>query len=322
MTATRGRSLALIGAGLAVLGCTQQRSEYWTGYAEADLVYVAAPVEGRLDMLAVARGDRVERGALLFQLERDVETLTRAAAEAQLQQVQSKLADLQQSRRPQEIRAAEQALAQAEATLALAQANYERERDLARRGFVSPERVDLLKTEVERSRARVGEAKAQLELTRQPARRDEIAAAEASERAARAQVGIDQWRLDKTRQTAPAGGFVYDVLFRLGEQVPAATPVIVLLPDAALKVRFFVPQSALAGLKVGAPVSVRCDGCPSNLSATVSFISPKAEFTPPVIYSNEARDKLVFMIEAKPDAAALSVLKPGMPLDVAPSSSK
>ncbi|MGH6623796.1 MAG: HlyD family secretion protein, partial [Burkholderiaceae bacterium] len=164
------------------------------------------------------------------------------------------------------------------------------------------------------------ELEAQLSVSRQPARSDQIAAAEAQARAARAELGRDQWRLDKTQQKSPAAGVIYDVLFRLGEQVPAAAPVVVLLPDTALKARFFVPQSALANLKVGASVALRCDGCAANLTGTVSFISPKAEFTPPVIYSNEARDKLVFMVEAVPDAEARAVLKPGMPLDVAPAS--
>jgi len=301
---------------LALAACSEPRSGAWTGYAEADLVYVAAPVEGRLQKLAVARGDRVESGALLFELERDVETLTRAAAEARLQQAQAELADLRKSRRPEEIRAAEQQVAQAQATLDLARANHRREFDLSKQGFVSAGRLDTLQAEVERSEARLSEARAQLALARQPARSDEIAAADAQARAAQAQLGVDQWRLEKTQQRSPSAGVVYDLLYRLGEQVPASSPVVVLLPDAALKVRFFVPQGALASLKLGGAVSVRCDGCPANLKAAVSYISPRAEFTPPVIYSNEARDKLVFMIEAVPDSAARAVLKPGMPLDV------
>lgn len=301
---------------LALIACSEPRSGAWTGYAEAELVYVAAPVEGRLDKLAVARGDRVESGAPLFELERDVESFARAAAEARLAQAQSEAANLAKSKRPEEIRAAEQAVAQAKATKDLAVANYDRERSLSVKGFVSAGRLDTLEAEVERSDARLLEAQAQLALARQPARSDEIAAAEAQARAAKAELARDQWRLDKTQQKAPVAGTVYDTLYRVGEQVPAASPVVVLLPDGALKVRFFVPQSALAGLAVGASVSLRCDGCPSNLAATLRYISPKAEFTPPVIYSNEARDKLVFMVEARPDLAAVAVLKPGMPLDV------
>jgi HlyD family secretion protein len=61
-------------------------------------------------------------------------------------------------------------------------------------------------------------------------------------------------------------------------------------------------------------VAVACDGCPSGLEAIVQFVSPQAEFTPPVIYSNESRAKLVFLVEARPAAAAVATLKPGQPV--------
>jgi HlyD family secretion protein len=77
-----------------------------------------------------------------------------------------------------------------------------------------------------------------------------------------------------------------------------------------------VPQNRLAQLAPGTRVNVSCDGCPADLTATVSFVAPQAEFTPPVIYSNESRDKLVFLVEALPDDATRQVLKAGQPLDV------
>jgi HlyD family secretion protein len=98
--------------------------------------------------------------------------------------------------------------------------------------------------------------------------------------------------------------------------VPAGAPVVVLLPDNAVKIRFFVPEPMLARLAVGKTIQVACDGCAAGMTATVNFISPQAEFTPPVIYSNENRSKLVFMVEARPAGDAAHLLKPGQPLDV------
>jgi HlyD family secretion protein len=48
----------------------------------------------------------------------------------------------------------------------------------------------------------------------------------------------------------------------------------------------------------------------------VTYVSTEPEYTPPVIYSNDTRAKLVFMPEARPDAAAASSLHPGQPVDV------
>lgn len=320
-SARRLTSTCVALAAVLVLACSGRATEQWTGYAEAELVYVSAPVTGTVKALQAVRGARVAPGAPLFTLDSDIETLARSEAEARLAQAESAAANLRKGRRPAEIAAAEQQLAQAEAALTASRADYQRERDLAAKGFVSSGRLDTLRAQQERDQARVRELQAQLSLARQPARSDEIAAAEAQARAARAQLGQDSWRAAQTQQNSPVAGIVYDILFRVGERVPAVQPVVVLLPDQGLKVRFFVPTAALAGLTLGDQVRLACDGCPPNLAAEVNFISPQAEFTPPVIYSNEARDKLVFRVEAMPGETARAVLKPGMPLTVAPAAS-
>ncbi len=104
-------------------------------------------------------------------------------------------------------------------------------------------------------------------------------------------------------------------MYRPGEWVNAGAPVVALLPPGALKVRFFVPEPALARAAVGSEVALSCDGCAPNLRARIRWVSPQAEYTPPVIYSNASRSKLVFAVEATPlDGAA--ALKPGQPVDV------
>jgi HlyD family secretion protein len=89
-----------------------------------------------------------------------------------------------------------------------------------------------------------------------------------------------------------------------------------MLPPQYVKVRFFVPQTIVGGLAVGRNVSIRCDGCPADVPGTLSYVSTEAEFTPPVIYSNETRGKLVFMIEARPSADSATKLNPGQPVSV------
>jgi HlyD family secretion protein len=89
-----------------------------------------------------------------------------------------------------------------------------------------------------------------------------------------------------------------------------------LLPDSGRVIRFFVPEADLAAQQIGRVRRVSCDGCPAGLTATVNYISPEAEFTPPVIYSRHQREKLVFMIEASIDGDAGGVLHPGMPVEV------
>jgi HlyD family secretion protein len=109
---------------------------------------------------------------------------------------------------------------------------------------------------------------------------------------------------------------VEDRLRRPGEWVEAGGVVLSLLPPENVKVRFFVPEPLLGAMRVGQRVGLRCDGCPDDLSGTVRFIAPEAEYTPPVLYSVESRAKLVFMVEAWPDPG--TALHPGQPVDVDP----
>src|SRR5499427_3265220 len=123
-----------------------------------------------------------------------------------------------------------------------------------------------------------------------------------------------QWRLGQRQVVAPVGGRVADVLARPGETVAAGAPVVSLLPPENILVRFFVPEAALATIHRGDQVSLRCDGCPEGLAATVSFVSPTAEYTPPVIYSESSRAKLVYLIEARPAPEQAARINPGQPM--------
>jgi HlyD family secretion protein len=315
---------AALAALLALAACGARDSGRFTGYAEADLVHVAPGIAGTLQSVAVARGQRVEQGAALFALDTDAEAAARAAAEARLAAAAAQAANLRKGRRPPEVRAVEQQLAQARANLEASTAQLARSEKLVEQGFLSPLQLDTLRSAQERDAARVRELEAQLIVARTAARPDEIAAAEAQRRAAAYDVEQSRWREEQKRRTAPVGALVFDVLFRVGEWVPAGAPVIALLPDGALKLRFFVPQPQLARIHVGGRVEVGCDGCPAGLDAVVTFVSPQAEFTPPVIYSNESRSKLVFLVEARPSEAARAALKPGQPIDVrlAPEAAK
>jgi HlyD family secretion protein len=114
---------------------------------------------------------------------------------------------------------------------------------------------------------------------------------------------------------APAGGTVEEVYFRPGEVVNAGQAVVALLPPRNLKVRFFVAETVRSQLQVDQSVSLSCDGCPPDLHAKISFIAREAEFTPPVIFSREQRQKLVFLVEARPEGEA-STLTAGQPVTV------
>ena len=297
-------------------GCQQAEDAYWQGYVEGEYVMLASPYAGQLQKLHVRRGEQAEAGKPMFALEQESERAARLEAEQRVKSAQARLENLGVPRREPEIEALRADLRQAQVALQLSQTNLAREEDLVKAGATSRLRYDELRSAVERDRARVAEAQAQLRQAQMPVGRDaERKAAESEVETARASLTQAAWRLEQKSVAAPVAGMVQDTYFVEGEWVPAGRPVVSLLPPGNVKVRFYVPENALSGLAISKPVEVRCDGCPAPVNGKISYISSQAEYTPPVLYSKESRSKLVFLVEARLDGGAL---RPGQPVDVRP----
>jgi HlyD family secretion protein len=307
---------ALIALAALLLGaCARREPSAYQGYLEGEFVYVAAPLAGQLERLAVTRGARVEAGAPLFALEQSAEVSTMREAAERLRSAQARLADLRKGSRPSELAALDARLAQARAAAELSALELQRATKLHQTTVLSDDDFDRVRLSHEANTKQMAEIAAQLDTARLGGRTDLIAAAEAEAGAAQAALDRAGWSVAQKNRSAPATALVYDTLFREGEFVAAGQPVVALLPPANLKVRFFVPEAGFAALKAGQVVKVAITGKPP-LDARISYLSPKPEYTPPVLYNRENRAKLVFMVEAVFDAAAAADLHPGQPADV------
>ncbi len=301
-------------------GCSRPGPKTWQGYLEGDFVYVSAPLGGRLDHLAVAKGAQVAAGAPLFELERSAEADAFRQAAQEAEAARAQLADLRKGSRPEEIAALEARLGQSRATAELAKLDLARDEELFKQGAITASDLDHARLTHEANARGVEEDTARLETARLGGRRDAVAAAEAAVRAAADAQAHAQWSVDQKAQAAPGPALVYDTLYREGEYVSGGSPVVSLLPPGNLKVRFFVAEPDFAALKAGSRVAVGIPGLGAPLEARVTYLSPQPEYTPPVLYNRDNRAKLVFMIEAvfAPEAAA--DLHPGQPVDVAPAA--
>lgn len=308
--------LATLLCALALAACRGQPPDFFPGYAEADYVRLSSPIGGVLARTFVERGSMVVAGAPVFVLEQDNERAVRVEAEARVARARALLADLEKGRRPEELAVLDAQLAQAEAALALSEADLARQSALLARRFIAPAQLDQAHSAARRDRGRVRELRAQQRVARLGARSDALGAARQEVEAGLAQLRQAEWRLGQKTVAAPVGARVSDVLYREGELVEAGAPVVSLLAPQYIRARFFVPQPALGRLRVGQPVRLRCDGCARELPATVTYIAPEAEYTAPLIYSQENRATLVFMVEARPGAADAALLHPGQPLEV------
>lgn len=302
---------------LAILAaCTKAPNDSWQGYIEGESMLLASPYAGQLQKLYVHRGDQVKAGEPVFALEQENERAARLEAEARLEATQARLENLKAARRAPEIEAQRAELAQAQAALDLSATQLAQQEKLFKSGFVSQGRLDEARSAYARDVARVKTAEAQLKNLLQPLGREaERKTAEREVEAARAAVNQAIWRLEQKSVIAPAAGVVQDTFFVQGEWVPAGRPVAAVLPPGNVKARFYVAEPDLALFPVGRKVEIGCDGC-KTVPATVTFVSPQAEYTPPVIYSRDTRQKLMFLIEAQPTPADGAALRPGQPVDV------
>lgn len=287
------------------------------GYVEGEFVLVSPTVGGQLVTLSVQRGQQVEAGAALFALDQADEKAARDQASALLSQAQDRLSNLAKGKRQPEIAVIAAQKAQAEAQVRLAELELDRQKKLIGSAAFMKQQFDQAQANFDQQTNRVAELTAQLKVAEIPlGRDDELSAAVNDVSANQAALAQAQWKLDQKTLAAPTAALVADTYFNPGEMITPGQAVVSLLPPGNIKVRFFVPQAALAQFPVGARVAIHCDGCGRDIPATVRFVSPQAEYTPPVLYNRENRNRLVFMIEAWPTETP-EKLRPGQPVDVA-----
>lgn len=324
--ASVNRSLVFVIIALLVAGAAlfwkfeaDEASPGWQGYAEADYVKVGPTQQGTLVSLSVGRGDEVKEGQPLFAQDDMQDRAAVDQARQQLAQVKAQVANLQAGGKDTEILQAKANLADAIATRDRSQSDLQRAETLLKSGNTTFQNIDQLRAAATSAVARVSVAEAALAQIKAPmGRPGEIEAEQAAVSAAEAALAQAQWRFDQRHVAAPVSGRVADTLALPGETMAAGAPVVSLLPPGNIFVRFFVPEPDLASLHRGDRVRIRCDNCAAGLTGTISFVAPQPQYTPPIIYSDTTRAKLVYLIEARPPPDQAALLKPGQPVDVHP----
>jgi len=300
---------------LLLLAACGSEEPIYQGWVEADLLFIGPDDAGRVKQLSVRTGDTVAAGALLFAVDTDIQEADVRAGEAAVAEARARLARLEAAQqRPAEVAVLEAQLHRAEASLVLSSTELERQQALANRGIAAPAQLDTARANNNRDRATLEEVRGQIDVARMASREEDIAAARQTLAAAEAKQVGNKARLERRKMTSPTAGVVQQIYYRTGEVTPAGKPVLSLLPESNVKIRFYVPQAALPKIAVGQQTDVRCDGCTNDLTARIEFIARSAEFTPPVIYTLEERAKLVFLVEARP--AQPQALRVGQPVRV------
>lgn len=262
-----------------ILTSCQSESDYVFGYIEGRYTYIATNYGGILEDLYVQRGDEVSSGAPLFKLESQPEAGDVLKAKAEFDSQTAKIDSLR-------------------ADYDLQKLIVNRREKLLKQNYTPEEEVDVTRVRRIAAISQLISAKYNVEFLR-------------------ANYDIAEFRLSKKSGFAPFKGLVFDTFYTKGELVTPGTPIMALLHPDEVKVIFFMPAKKLSLYKLGDVIRVNCDSCKETVDAKIVFISDKAEFTPPVIFSNETRSKLVFRMEAKPLVdTSYKALHPGQPVQI------
>lgn len=288
--------------------------QQWNGYVEEDYAYAAASSAGTIAQIAVKEGQLVRQGDLLFVLDQSQQQAQYDAARARADAAQASLDNLKTGSRQEEIDVTQASLMKAQADLALAQQNLVRSQDLFERGLEPQAKLDQDKASVKSGQAAVDQLQAQLKVQQLPARDAQQIAAEATLAAAKADADTAKAALDNRRVVAPEDGRIERLFFKAGEVANAGTPVVSISGADAMKVLFYVSEADRQRFALGDKLSIGCDGCGAELTATVSRFASDPQFTPPIIYSRDERSRLVFQTEAVLDQQ--NGILPGQPVSI------
>lgn len=298
---------------LSLVAC-QDKKKY-QGYIEGDLTYLSVPVSGQLIQMKVEKGQLVQPGQLLFTLEPKPELFSMQQALATVDQVKAHLQDLQKGKRPSELAAIKAQIAASQAQLEYAEIELKRKQALVKQAGLEQAQLDIAVKNIAVAKADLEQLKENYITATLGARLDQIVEIKEQLKASHAALQSAEWVLAQKTVLAPVSSQVFDRYYYIGEQVPAYQPVLSLLDPNNIKAIFWIPEADLVTVRLGQKIIVSCDHC-ALVEATVHFISPQPEYTPPIIYSHEMRDKLRYRVEAGFSVSDRRKMHPGQPIDV------
>ena len=300
----------ILAIAVALTACGD-KTERLHGYAEGKFVMLAPETTGRVKAVLAAEGAHVEAGAMLFQLEDTAEQAALDAARANAEAAGARFDDAAAGGRSQEIAAARDQVRQAVAAQDRARKDQVRAQELLNSGTIPKAQLDAAVAAAETANARVAELRQRLTLVELPAREDQLRNLTAGAREATAQAQGAADALRRRAVAAPAAGKVERLVRHAGDLASPTMPVVRFLPDGQMIAVLFIPQPRLAQTPVSTRLAIACDGCPPDARAEITVIAPEPEFTPPIIYSDNERARLVFRAEARLQGFAPP---PGTPL--------
>ncbi|MDP3562765.1 MAG: HlyD family efflux transporter periplasmic adaptor subunit [Legionellaceae bacterium] len=304
-------SIFILSITTILTSCDKPRHKY-QGYIEGENIYLESQFPGKLMKMFVSRGSKVKKGDLLFVLDPKPQRFLLDEAGALYVQGHAILADLKKPKRQPELDTIKAQIAQANAQLALAELRVKRNTTLYSKHVLDKDSLDATVEHLNEIKAVKSQFESHLALAELGARQDQITAQEAQMTMLGAKMKAAQWQAQEKRITAPTDGVIYDIYYRKGEYVVGTKPMAALLAPQNIYIEFFVPLDGMKNLKIGQKIGFSYENDTKLNPAVITYVSPEAEYMPPLVYSRENSDKIVFRVKAK--TKPTERLLPGQPV--------
>lgn len=299
---------------ITLTACDRDHENTFQGYVEANNIFLTAPFSGTLISLPFKRGADVHHGDVVFQLDSNPQALELEAEKLLLKESNFDLKDQESPKRSPEVKAGKALVEQVDARLRLAKLRQERYKLLYQKKAGNLDQADEAREHLIELEALKAQRESELDLLKLGARKNKIAEKKTRVKFLLEKIRIAKWELEQKTGYATGDGNIFDIYYREGEWVAAGTPVLSLLLPKHIFIEFFVPVSMLSKLQLNQIVYFTCSGCDASHEARIDYIAREAEYVPPLVYSRDNYNKLVFRIRAKPIQPSL--FKPGQPVTI------
>jgi len=286
------------------------------GYVEAEPIWLNAPVAGQVHSVTVEPGEAITMGSLVYSLQDPLMHDELQARQAEVARAQAILLDSEQGQRQSVMQALAAQVEQVQATYDLAILQYNRAQSLHQKSAITEVDYDKAAQEKNRQKAALAEAKAHYAEGEQGARPEIIVANKEALRISQSHLLQIQNQLAQMQVTAPANGFILDTYYTVGEWVNPMQPVVSMVDPSQYVIQFYIPIDLLPEAQLGKHLSFSTQGSNATYTATLSYISPEAAYTPPMVYADNNTSKFVYLAKAQLDLETSHHFRLGQPVSI------
>lgn len=301
---------------LCTAGCKKPENIALQGYIEGRYTYLAPQVDGQITKILVHRGSQVKKGDIVAILDSRPEEYQWKSALNEVSYAQALLENLLSGNRQEQIDVLLAQRTQILSELNCATRELERLKALFKKGYAAQADLDQAVSKFNELVGKRAEIDSSIAVSRLAARSDQIKAAREKVAQSRQNLAQTSWLLEQKTVRSPVDGLVFDIFYEEGELLNVGSPLLTILKSGNSKAIFFLPEIYLPEIKIGDDLLISSDGTKREYKERVDFISPIAEYTPPVIYTKKQRVKMAFKVEAAISPKDEDVFHPGLPIVV------